>query len=172
MPSYGIPELSTEGNAVDFSQDFEDMLIDYIYDDWSIADPAKPATKTGINNTIEFRPGFPANNKPYEVSTLTFETLELEKLSSVQWYMQTNVTVRLREMHIAQSQKDPQLGNMEREILRMVHQYRDNEILGIKRMMFLGGTRIYERDDSITKSEWESTMNVGMTYSKINIEVF
>src|SRR6187551_2070409 len=55
-----VPEL--EHNFID---SFSKMMIDYIYDNWSITtgNAAKPATPTGQSNYIEFRRGIPGELK-------------------------------------------------------------------------------------------------------------
>lgn len=170
MPTYGVPELSSPGNAVDFSTDFEDMLINYVYQEWGIADPPKPANMVG-DTKIQFRPGFPAYNTPYEVLCLQHETTLIDKVSAQQYHYQTVCEIRLVENHIKRDQVDPQLGNMEREIQRIVNQHKYNEIPGIHRILYLSSRRLYDPRDTYAKSRWESVIRVGMNYIKVNIEV-
>ncbi len=172
MSTYIVPEL-----AADFNKDFEDMLIDYIFSKWSINAPAKGATVTAEAADLHFRPGFPSNRKPFEVLALQTVTDVIQDIEiNRAWYQRTTVEVTLTAMRIQKDNIDAapdtvgNLGNMERELQRIVRQYitDSGKITGIMNMTFDGGGRIYETTDNFAKSNWKSVWRVGMWYTKIN----
>jgi len=172
MSTYVIPDVGT-----DFTKDFEDMLIDYIFSKWSITAPQKGSSVVDDAATVHFRPGFPSNRKPFEVCALQTTTETLEDIAINRgWFMKTTVEVTLTAMRIQKDNIDPvpdivgNLGNMERELQRIVRQYITDtgKISGIMNMTFDGGTRIYEPTDNFAKSNWRSVWRVGLCYTKVN----
>ena len=61
---------------------------------------------------------------------------------------------------------DPQLWNMEQEVLRIVGQYGKNpqDIPGIKNMLYLGHQRLDEPNPTWSKSEWRTLFRIGLWY--------
>lgn len=173
MPAtYIVPELGT-----DFTQDFEDLLIAYIFSKWGITAPQKGSSVTHADAVIHFRPGFPSWRKPFEVLALQTTTEVMEVLEHQRmWLQKTTVEVTLTAMRIQKDNidSDPDtvgnLGNMERELQRIVRQYITDtgKITGIMQLTFDGGSRVYEPGDNFAKSNWKSVWRVGMMYAKYN----
>jgi len=130
----------------DFTADLENYVIQYIFDEWSIADPAKPVNPHGESNKIEFRPGFDRGAPPYQVLCIQTNTDVLETSNAEKsWHMVTHleITVITNIMEDIDNVK-PQLGYMEREVQRILNQFRYMDIEGIERMMFTGQARVYD----------------------------
>ena len=170
-----VPDLNA-----DFSEDFEDLLIDYIYQKWSITDPAKGTTMRPDNLTepdrVSFHAGFPDYHRPYEITTLKTVTgpTEPPELGKSRFFFATTVLVSLRMKRIERDtiEVDPQLGNMEREVERLVatyHPHDPQDIPGIKDLYFdfpLTVQRIYDARDNYAKSDWRSVISIKMFYEK------
>lgn len=147
--TYGVAGTSP---FADFSQDIENIIIDYLYQEWSILDPAKPSSKTGIGQNIEFRPGFDRGMPTYQVLCIQTDTeVTPHDVSIRSWKFVTRVeiTVITNKMGDIDNVK-PQLGYMEREVQRILNQYNPYEIPGIINVSFQGQTRVY--DDIIAGS--------------------
>jgi len=168
-----VPEL--EHNFID---SFSKMMIDYIYDNWSITtgNAAKPATPTGQSNYIEFRRGIPGEFKSISVTTLQQKTLVREIIQFGQkiQMMQTSVTVTLRVMLLTNNSPDDLLHDMEQELTRICGQYQQSqqvgEMAGIKDLIYEGGERNYLPEDTWDKKEWSSTHLVQMWYQLNDIQ--
>jgi hypothetical protein len=141
--TYGV---SGSSPFADFSQDLENILIQYIYDRWGIADPAKPPLKQGFGQDIEFRPGFDRGTPTYQVLCIQTDTETLEADTSQRSFKFltrfeiTIITNRMGDLDNVQ----PQLGYMEREVQRIINQYRYLDIPGIVNLVFRGQTRVYD----------------------------
>ena len=169
---------SVAGLPADFTQDFEDLLLAYIFQEWSIADPAKGVTPQDTNSSLRFRAGFPDNLKPYEVNALTTNTSISQRTDPQSWNFFTTVEIRTSVQRIARDNIDPQLGNMEREVQRIINQYQSNEITGIQDLIYVSSNRDYRGITSTAAttttgtwslSRWSSTTSVQVSYHKTNI---
>jgi len=167
-----VPELGT-----DFTNDFEDLLINYIYSKWNISDPAKGSVmKPDYQiepNTVSFKPGFPDYNRPYECCTVQTRT-DLTERYSGKYVFTTIVEVLLRMKRLDRDaiEVDPQLQNMEQEIEDIVQHYNLNDIVGIKDLTFSfpdSKQAVYDGTDDFAKSDWRSIVRVKCLYEKQNI---
>lgn len=150
----------------DFTTDFEDLLRDFIFSKWSLADPAKGSAVQDTNATIEFRSGLPSEFKPYAVLFLTRETRLIDAPGPRTMHYQTIVDVTTIAKRLSRDNVDAQLGNMEREIQRICMQYSSFQIAGIMNLQYLGFQRIYDNTDTWAKSRWVSVHQVAMSYVK------
>ena len=170
-----VPEL---GNNY-FTEPFENMLIQYIYDEWSISDPQKGASMQTSESDIVFRPGYLAEQPTYQVLAIQRETQNTTEnplmLGVSAWLLLTvcEVLVRMKRLVSANADEDemqlgidPQLWNMEQEVLRIVGQYgkRPADIPGIKNLIYLSHQRLDEPNPSWSKSEWRTLFRIGMLY--------
>ena len=168
-----VPEL---GNAY-FSEPFENMLIQYIYDKWSISDPAKPSLMQGADEDIVFRPGYLADQPSYQVLAIQRETQNVGDplmIGATALSLMTicEVLVRMKRLLPANADEDenlgiePQLWNMEQEVLRIVGQYKKvpQDIAGIKNLIYLGHQRLDEPNPTWSKSEWRTLFKIGLWY--------
>lgn len=144
--TYGVAGTSPFS---DFSTDLENIVIQYIYDEWSFVAPsqiAKPLAMHGEAQNIEFRPGFDRGRPAFQVLCIQTSTDVLEETSARRsWHMVTKleITVITNIMDDLDNVK-PELGQMEREVQRILNQYKYGDIEGIHEMMFTGQTRIYD----------------------------
>jgi len=170
-----VPEL---GNNY-FTEPFENMLIQYIYDEWSIADPQKGASMQTSESDIVFRPGYLAEQPTYQVLAIQRQTEPVGDnplmISRTALSLMTTCEVLLRMKRLVSANADedemqlgidPQLWNMEQEVLRIVGQYGKNpqDIAGIKNMLYLGHQRLDEPNPTWSKSEWRTLFRIGLWY--------
>jgi len=167
-----VPELNA-----DFSQDFEDIIIQYMYDNWLETNPAK-GTVLKPNNEIEpdkvsFKPGFPDFFKPYEVAIVQTRTTPLEKIGG-KWMFVTGLDVMVRMKRIEKDgiAYDIQLENMEREVQRIVENYIPNSIVGIKDLIYddtVSTEKVYGARDTWAKSDWRTVVHIKVFYEKEDV---
>ncbi len=75
-----------------------------------------------------------------------------------------NYEIIISAKRLAKNNIDVQLGNIEREIQRMVCLYTSNQILGIDEMKYIGHERIYGVSDNYVKSNWATRIVISVTY--------
>jgi hypothetical protein len=174
MSTWVVPELNT-----DFTDDFEDMVIAYIFDRWTETDPAKgaamkPDTATE-NGRVSFKSGFPDYFRPYECCCVQTLTQVIEQYSGKSRFVFTtglDIMLRMKRLNRDAASADPQLENMEREIIRIMTHYKHNDIPGIKDLLFASPDsiiRLYNATDTYAKSDWRSFVRVNAFYEKQNL---
>lgn len=166
------------GLVGDFITDFEDLVLSYIFAEWSISAPAKGTTPQDTNATLRFKAGMPDGLKPYEINALQLETRVSDKNDPQSWHFFTDVEIRITAERIARDNIDPELGNMEREVQRIINQYPDQDIPGISDLIFnrmlrdyIGNTRSATGRRTVTtalSSKWSSVTTVSLSYYKTN----
>ena len=156
MVTYQVPIL-----AADFSQDFEDMVITYLFNEWNIANPAQDAAATGSDGTkVHFRPGFPDGSKPFEILCLTTQTIPANRNDPYSWHFFTTIEIRIvRSMEMARDNLAPELGNMEREVERIINSYVSDDIPGVQDFIFLSRNRDYGSTGSAATSRVNTAKN-------------
>ena len=172
MSTWLVPELGT-----DFTQDFEDIIIQYIFDKWTETDPAKGSQmQTDYESepdTISFKPGFPDFFRPYECAIVQTRTTPLEKIDG-KWVFTTGLDIMLRMKRIERDaiDVDPELENMEIELQRIIESYVPNEITGIKDLVYddnVSAERVYNARDSWAKTDWRSIVHIKVFFEKEDI---
>ena len=166
MSTWIIPELGT-----DFAQDFEDTIIDYIYQKYDIALPAKdltdPHPETGEN--VSFKAGFPDFFMPYSIGVVQTRTTLIEKINGKHVF-ETGLDVMIRMKRIERDAIDtePELENMENEVQRIVEDYRAEDIAGIYDLVYDSPSveRVYNARDTYAKSDWRSIVKIKVFYEK------
>lgn len=142
MTVYQVPGLAPN----DFTTDFEDLVLQFLYNQWSISNPAKDTTgKTGVDGSkVQFRPGFPDYSKPFEVLCLQTNTRVADLNDPFSWHFFTQIEIRIVRAYEAQRDNiAPELGNMEREVERIINTYTPNAINGIQDIIYHGRQRDY-----------------------------
>ena len=63
---------------------------------------------------------------------------------------------------------DPQLGAMEREVIRILGQYRPHNIVGISDLTWIGGNRVYSHmiRDEYAEQDWRTLVRCRLYYEK------
>jgi len=172
MSTWLVPERGS-----DFDSDFEDTIIQYIYDKWSINNPAKGATlQTDYEtepDTVSFKPGFPDFFRPYECAVVQTRTTPLDKIGGKFTFTTgLDIMVRMKRIQRDAVDMDPQLENMETEIQRIIEDYQPNEIVGIKDLVYdenVSAERVYNARDSFAKSDWRSIIHIKVLYEKEDV---
>lgn len=168
VSTFGVTELQLSPTDIpDFTSDFDEMVRSYIATKYSLADPDKTTA-----NTLKIKVGFFDYKLPYEIAILERETDPPQWLSGRRViFNHTTMEIHIRMKRLARSETEisPQLGYMEREIQRIAMQYRNQDILGIKDMIFAGGERVYNSPDSFATSDWRSMVRVRLQYQKVDI---
>ena len=169
-PLWVVPELGT-----DFTEDFEDLIISYIYSKWSISDPPKgtamqPDTITEPD-ALSFKPGFPDYFRPYELNVIQTRTEPLHNWQHHRFLFTTalEIMLRMKRLNRDAAEVDPQLENMELETNRIIMSYLTQNITGIKDVIFdLPNSleRVYGATDTYAKTDWRSVVRIKILYEK------
>ena len=175
-----VPELVN----TDFTEDIEKMIMNYVFQEWSISDPAKGSDLIDDSDPsfVRFRIGLPDFTHAYEITFLqTVTAIEPMGIGKDRFLYTTVVEalIRMRRLPKPFGQTgdvgvgiDPQLGNMERELQRIFRHYPPNAITGIKDIYSNGPNaqqRIYKANDNWMKSDWRSVIRCSVWYEKENL---
>lgn len=167
MSNFIVPELGTAFS----NQRIDGVILRYIYDEWTLTDPAKPTTFPS-NDTISFRVGFWDFFRPYEVTVLKQETQPTQWLAKNRVELMTILTVNLRMQRIDRDgvNVDPQLADMEEEIMRIAMQYQaaPQDITGIKNIIWGGERRDYSLSDEYSTSDWRSICTLNVQHERVS----
>jgi len=166
-----VPEIGT-----DFPNTrFDGLLLQYLYDKWSITNPtdiAKPATFPSSDN-FAFRVGFFGFDRPYELTVLYMETIPVQYLSRNRLLLQTVLAVNLRMSRLERDgvSVDPELALMEEEVFRIAMQYgkAPQDVAGIKDMLYGGTLRDYSINDEWSTSDWRSIVTINIQHEKVSL---
>jgi hypothetical protein len=127
-----------------------------------------------LSNSLPIRAGFANFFQPYSATviptTTSIEQSSLTKFAGGYWILNTVYEIKVSAKRLAT--KGAQLGNMEREIMKIVCLYVPDQILGIEDMTYLGQERIYGINDSFAKSEWETRIMISVKYHVVNEDAF
>ena len=152
MSTFIVPHL---GNP--FPDDFDKLIIGYIETNYNIADPVKTST-----DYLRFASGFFDYNQPYEITVIEQDTRREMELGNGgrSNYMSTLIEVNIRMQRLSPNGVDPQLGAMEREVIRIIGQYRPHNITGISVMTWEGTRRIYSHmiRDEYAETDWRTSV--------------
>lgn len=169
MSTFIVPEIGTNFP----NPRFDGLLLQYLYDKWSITTPtdlAKPATFPSTTN-FDFRVGFYGFDRPYELTVLYMETMPVQILSRQRLFLQTIMTVNLRMQRLDRDggNVNPELALMEEEVFKIVMQYNraPQDVLGIKDMLWGGVRRDYTLTDEWSESDWRSIVTVTLQHEKV-----
>jgi hypothetical protein len=161
--------------AVDFDDDPEDMLIDYIFSKWSILNPAKGATKRDNSNRdfIKFHTGYFDYMKAYEIAITSENTTPDPSVDPVPprynyFITRLNIQVRMQRLPTSPESISDEIGNMEREVGRIVRNYRPNDILGIEKLYITDSFRPTSLNNEYAPSNWTSNCYARVEYWKYN----
>jgi hypothetical protein len=154
------------------------MLIDHIFNNWttSAGDLAKPSTREGQSNKIEFRAGIIDDNKMLQVTALQGLT-RVGQPNGSSGYLQVGQKAysMLTQMQVTLKAETPIMGDtsdrlriMEQELLNICGTYKQTaqtgNMAGIKDLIYDQGDRQYMPDDEFDKTDWRSIHNVWLWY--------
>jgi len=120
-----------------------------------------------LTDFLGYRIGFPDHSKPYEITCLERETtigrLTFHQPAAV-YEFTTRWEINIFTKRLSRDNVDPQLGNMEREVQRIICQFKSGDIPGVRDLIYQGQERIYTSNDNWASSEWRSRVSVLMKY--------
>lgn len=161
MSTFVVPELVT----TDFPSDFDVLVTPYFLTNYSLADPIKTDAAH-----FQMHVGFYDYFTPYEIAILQTDTAPPQYINSGRMFMTSSgVEVNIRMERLTDNKPDPQLGAMEREIIRIAVQCRPNNITGIKSIVYDGGGRIYQAIDDHSTTDWRCVVRLRVLYQKADI---
>lgn len=123
---------------------------------------------------LQFIHGYPNDFKAYQIATRETRTytekITPNKFGGGIWVFSTIVELtivvrRERDNFIA-----PQLGNIEREIMKRVGQYKPDDIPGIDQLLYIYHDRVYDFNQGYATTRWVTKIYLEVKYSKVNIE--
>jgi hypothetical protein len=122
--------------------------------------------------SLGIRAGFNNFFQAYSATVLPIRT-SIEQISTFKfgggyWILNTEYEIHIYTKRLARDNVDVQLGNVEREIQRMVCLYIPNQIVGIDDMKYLGQERVYGANDDYAKSNWETRIIISVQYKVTN----
>jgi hypothetical protein len=126
---------------------------------------------------LQFIYGNPNINvrKPFQIGFIEGRSytkrITPNKFGGGTWVFSTIIEITV----VARSDKEnvipPQLGAMEREIMKNVCQYKPDDIPGIDRLIYLYQDRIYDPNKGYATVMWITKVYLEAQYTKVNIEV-
>ena len=161
MSTWIVPLL-----GIDFTSDFDKLLIDYIKTKYSIADPTKTDT-----NSFRFSFGLSDNNElfdlnqPYEIVTVEKGTRREQELGNAgrSNNMSTSLDINIRMQRL--DHEAAQFGYMKREVIRIIGQYQPHDIVGIRDIIWEGGDPIY----TDSSQDWRYVIYARIFYELRNV---
>ena len=125
---------------------------------------------------LPIRAGFANFFQPYSATILptstSIEQKSLTKFAGGYWILQTNYEIIISAKRLARDNVDVQLGNIEREIQRIVCLYTPEQIIGIEDMIYMGQERIYGLESDWAKSNWATRIIITVKYHVVNEDAF
>ena len=168
MSTWVVPEIGD-----DFTNDFEDIIIAYLYDKYSISNPSKDATPhTEDGEKVSFKAGFPDYFRPYEICCVQTRTELIEKINGKHLFTTgLDVMIRMKRIDRDAIDTEPELENMEDEIQRIVENYAPEDIIGFKDLVYDSPSvqRVYNATDNFAKSDWRSVIRIKVFYEKEDV---
>lgn len=156
--------------GVQFPNDLDKMIKDYIETNYNIPDPDKTAT-----DYMRFAAGFFDYNQPYEICVIEQDTRREAELGNGgrSNYMSTRLDINLRMERLNPNGIDPQLGKMQNEIQRIIGQYRPHNIVGISVMTWEGSARVYSHmtRDEFAETDWRAVVYCRIFYEYRDVSV-
>ena len=125
---------------------------------------------------LPIRAGFANFFQPYSATILptstSIEQKSLTKFAGGYWILQSNYEIIVSAKRLARDNVDIQLGNIEREIQRIVCLYTPEQIVGIEDMIYRGQERIYGLEIDWAKSNWATRIIITVIYHVVNEDPF
>jgi len=117
---------------------------------------------------LGYRVGFPDHSKPYEITALQRNTdiKQMQGPAGMGAYFEANTMIEINIFckRINRDNVDPQLGNMEREVMRLICGFNKGDIAGVSDMVLERMERIYNANDTYSKTEWRTRALVRVVY--------
>ena len=111
-----------------------------------------------LANYINIKAGIQNFFRPYDATILPTKTT-LTRLTAYKgmWNVWADLEIIISARRLERDNVDTELGNVEREVMKLVCQYKPDDITGILEMQYGGYQRIYSsRQSQWAKSNWAS----------------
>ena len=113
---------------------------------------------------LGYRVGFPDHSKPYEITVLqrntTIEPIEVGIGTGAYYRSTTTMEINIFCKRLTRDNIDPQLGNMEREVMRLICGFNKGDIVNVSELILEKIERIYNARDTYAKAEWRTMVTV------------
>lgn len=114
---------------------------------------------------FEIKAGLQDFFRPYKATILPVEaSIEQKSMEKLYWQYDFNFEIIVSTKRLARDNADAQLGNVEREIMRLICQYEQGQIRGVDEMFYRGQERIYGIDSNYAKSTWATRIVITARY--------
>ena len=125
------------------------------------------------DTSLTFNYGYPPQFRRCEIANFerTTQTVKItpNKFATGMWEFITLVETTIVVWNDPDNRIPPQLGNMEREVIRLVAEYQRDDIPGIDDIIILYMDRIYDFQGYMI-NRWISKIYLQAQYTKVNIE--
>jgi len=117
-----------------------------------------------LANYLDIKAGLADFFRPYS-STILPTTTSIDKMTFYKgmWNIQATLEILASAKRLDRDNVDVELGGIEREIMRVVCQYKPGDIAGIDEMQYGGYERIYDRGNW-AKSNWSSKHSIRIRF--------
>lgn len=115
--------------------------------------------------SLDIRGGIEDFFRPYSATILP-TTTQIERMEQGYYNIRADYEIIVSAARLARDNVDAQLGNTEREIMRIICQYEKDDIDTIHEMYYRGQERIYGIDSNYAKSNWATRIFLTMRYEQ------
>lgn len=118
-----------------------------------------------LANFIDIKAGLQDYFRAYQATILPVDaSIERQSMENAFWQYLANYEIIIYTKRLARDNLDVQLGNVEREIMRIVCMYSYDTIPGVEDMFYRGHERIYGIGDNYAKSNWATRILITIRY--------
>jgi len=129
-----------------------------------------------LSQILQIRVGLQNFFQPYSATILptrtSIEKQSLQKHAGGYWLYEAQFEIIISAKRLARDNVDAQLGNVEREIQRIVCLYTPNDIDGVDDIFYRGQERVYGIGESWATSNWATRIIIAVRYHSVNEEPF
>jgi len=129
-----------------------------------------------LSQILQIRVGLQDFFQPYGATILptrtSIEKQSLQKHAGGYWLYEAQYEIVISAKRLARDNIDAQLGNVEREIQRIVCLYTPNDIDGVDDIFYRGQERVYGIGESWATSNWATRIIIAVRYHSVNEEPF
>lgn len=117
-----------------------------------------------LANFIDIKAGLQDFFRSYQATILPVDaSIEQNNMGKI-WQYLANYEIIIYTKRLARDNVDAQLGNVEREIMRIICMYHPQDIPGVEDMFYRGHERIYGIGDNYAKSNWATRVVITIRY--------
>ena len=128
-----------------------------------------------VTDFLQIKEGLANYFRPYQAvimpTNTNIEKLSWQKFGGGAWQFQEDYDVIVMAKRLKRDNVDAELGNVEREIQRIICSYHPNDIPGVDNMLYGGQERLYDIEN-YAKSNWATRIPIRITYLMVNVQSF